>query len=72
MNQCSFLTTKREKVECFKGCAFYNYEETNGECPFKDLTRYNKENVKNLYDNFYIEEDDDIFMFEGELERVEL
>ena len=72
MKQCSFLSTRREKVECFKTCAFYNYEETNGECPFNNLTGYRKDNVKNLYDNYYIDEEDDIFMLEGDLERVQL
>lgn len=72
MSQCSFLSTRGEKVECFKTCAFYKCEETNGECPFNDLTGYRKGNVKNLYDNYYIDEEDDNFMFEGELERVEI
>ncbi len=72
MSLCSFLSTTREKVECFKTCAFYKYEDNNGECPFNDLVNFKKDNTKNDYDDYYLEEEDDIFVFEGELERVEI
>lgn len=31
MSNCPFLSTKKESVQCFKTCAFYNKED---ECPF--------------------------------------
>ncbi|MFU0825236.1 hypothetical protein [Clostridium sp.] len=37
MSRCPFLSTYESKVNCFKECAFYNYEDTNGVCPFKRI-----------------------------------
>lgn len=71
MNQCPFLTTLENKVECFKGCAFYELEETNEECPFKMITGLSKSNTKDFYDNYYLEDQDDIFVFDSQLEKVE-
>lgn len=70
MAQCPFLTTLGDKVDCFRSCAFYEFEETSGECPFKTISGLSKNNVKNLYDSNYIEEEDEIFVFQGELEKV--
>jgi hypothetical protein len=36
------------------------------------LVNFKKDNTKNDYDDYYLEEEDDIFVFEGELERVEI
>jgi hypothetical protein len=72
MSQCSFLSTAENEIECFGDCAFYNWEETGGVCPFKNLTgnKANKykdymqfdffnENSINLkeIDEYYIEKD---------------
>jgi hypothetical protein len=38
MALCNFLTTQENEIECFGDCAFYNYEENGGVCPFKSLT----------------------------------
>lgn len=71
MSQCPFLTTLENKVECFKGCAFYELEETNGECPFRMITGLSKSNTNEFYENYYLDNEEDIFAFEGQLERVE-
>lgn len=54
MSFCSFLSNSDNEVECFNDCAFYNWEETGGVCPFKNLTgtRMNKINELLQYDFF--------------------
>lgn len=67
MSRCPFLSTYESKVGCFKECPFYNYEDTNGICPFKCLDtekiwgkdfRYNdlfKSESLNILDELYHE-----------------
>lgn len=71
MTQCPFLTTLENKVECFKSCVFHEFEETNGECPFRTIAELSKSNVKSIYDDYYVEEEDNTFVFQGQLEKVE-
>lgn len=49
MAVCSFLSTAQNKIDCFNECAFYNWEENDGVCPFKNITgnRFNK--VKDFF-----------------------
>ncbi|GAA0179215.1 hypothetical protein SH2C18_21230 [Clostridium sediminicola] len=35
MNECPFLTTYSESIECFEKCPFYEYEGEG--CPFKQV-----------------------------------
>lgn len=48
MSQCAFLTTAENEIECFCDCAFYNWEEAGGVCPFKNLSG----NKGNKYKDF--------------------
>jgi hypothetical protein len=49
MSQCSFLSTGDNKIDCFGECAFYNWEENSGGCPFKNLTGNRFSKVKDLF-----------------------
>ncbi|MCY6957667.1 hypothetical protein [Clostridium brassicae] len=37
MSKCPFLSTDDNKVNCFKECLLHEYENDNGECPFKAI-----------------------------------
>ncbi|WP_138206112.1 hypothetical protein [Haloimpatiens lingqiaonensis] len=39
---CPFLTTDKEKVECFSECAFFEYELKGSKCPFKNSIKSEK------------------------------
>ena len=63
MSKCSFLSSQKNTVSCFKDCPFYNYEDNDGECPFKAINNYRsfekeffyyKESI-NLLDELYEE-----------------
>lgn len=47
MDRCPFLSSCDVEVECFKECAFYNYN--GGECPFKELDSY-KHSIEEKFD----------------------
>lgn len=49
MSVCSFLTTAESEIECFGECAFYNWEENGGACPFKSLSGTKRNKLKELY-----------------------
>lgn len=40
MDDCPFLSTYEKDVECFRGCALYEYKGTGGICPFKKFSQY--------------------------------
>jgi|GEM_PF-945858 len=48
MSSCSFLSTTDNDVECFCECAFYNWEDNEGACPFKNLTGNRLGKIKDL------------------------
>lgn len=50
MDECPFLSTYDKDVECFKGCALYNYKDTGGICPFKKVSQYSCEALGNRND----------------------
>jgi hypothetical protein len=54
MALCSFLSTSENKIDCFGECAFYNWEDNGGACPFKNLTGNRFSKVKDIisYDIF--------------------
>lgn len=60
MSNCPFLSTKKESIQCFKTCAFYDKSE---ECPFKIYL--DKEDFKGSFsrilndDSLFIESDDE-------------
>lgn len=57
MTPCSFLSTTDNDVECFCDCAFYNYEDNEGACPFKNLTGNRLGKIKDLLKfDFFSEE----------------
>ncbi|WP_373898595.1 hypothetical protein ACER0A_006080 [Haloimpatiens sp. FM7315] len=53
---CPFLTTDKEKVECFKECTFYEYEMNEGMCPFKNIVK--RSNYKVFYDESYTDDEE--------------
>jgi hypothetical protein len=57
MSLCSFLTTSESEIECFGECAFYNWEESGGVCPFKNLSGSKKNKLKELYQYDFFADD---------------
>jgi hypothetical protein len=49
MSRCSFLSTIEKETECFGECAFYNWEENGGVCPFRNLTGNRLGRFKDLF-----------------------
>lgn len=49
MSVCAFLSMGENEVECFGDCAFYNWEENGGACPFKNLTGHRVNKLKELF-----------------------
>lgn len=37
MAKCPFLSTYKNKVNCFNQCPFHEYEDSNGVCPFQSI-----------------------------------
>jgi hypothetical protein len=73
MSACYFLSNGENEVECFNDCVFYNWEENNGICPFKTLTKNKASKLKELYEyDFFgehglnIKEIEDYYMEETE------
>lgn len=58
MTPCSFLSTSEKEIECFKECAFYNWEENEGSCPFKNLTGNAMGKFKDLFGYELFNEDE--------------
>lgn len=69
MVKCPFLSTHDENIECFQNCAFYNLEDTNGECPFKAVTGKVNHKVRRLHYNYYMDEEE-IFDFDEKYRKV--
>lgn len=61
MSQCSFLSTAENDIECFCECAFYNWDDVEGACPFKGLTGNRLGKIRDLlkFDFYEVENDDD-------------
>ncbi|AJA47585.1 hypothetical protein CPAST_c15100 [Clostridium pasteurianum DSM 525 = ATCC 6013] len=70
MGKCPFLSSSNKYVECFENCAFYNLEDTNGECPFKSITGKSNNKIRKLHYNDYMDEEY-VLDFEEEYEKVE-
>jgi len=66
MSQCPFLTTSIEAIECFKECALYNWDESGGVCPFKNLSTFKPFKVKGVYEFEFIDDDDEFLKASGE------
>lgn len=60
MSPCSFLSTKDNEIECFADCAFYNWEENGGVCPFKGLTGNRFSKMKELLKLDFFEDEDEM------------
>lgn len=56
MSQCAFLSTSENEIECFCDCAFYNWEETEGVCPFKNLSGNKGNKYKEFMQLDFLEE----------------
>lgn len=50
MEECPFLSTYDEYVECFKECAFYDCADNGGECPFKQSIDKKSEMLNKVYE----------------------
>lgn len=50
MEDCPFLSTYDNKIECFNDCPFYNYKENGGLCPFKNIKECESEIIDNTDD----------------------
>lgn len=48
MDECPFLTTGDEKVECFKECIFFKENSKQSLCPFKRI-ELRKKGVSGIY-----------------------
>lgn len=59
MSQCSFLSTADNDIECFGECAFYNWDDNEGACPFKGLTGNRLGKIKDLLKFDFFEDEDD-------------
>lgn len=63
LNQCPFLSTLEEKVQCFNECPFYEFE-CNGEgCPFKKAKGNKAFSIKEILS---FDADDEIEEFDSE------
>lgn len=71
MGKCPFLSNSNECVECFENCAFYNLEETNGECPFRLITGNSNKKIRRLYNYYMDEEDMDTFDYKDNYEKYD-
>lgn len=61
MSQCSFLSSTENDIECFCDCAFNNWGDNEGVCPFKSLTGNRLGKIRDLlkFDFFQDENADD-------------
>lgn len=57
MDECPFLTTSDEKVECFSECVFFKEKGNYNLCPFKRV-ELGKKGVTGLYDYISIKDDE--------------
>ncbi|MCT8977334.1 hypothetical protein N4T77_12055 [Clostridium sp. CX1] len=69
MEECPFLSTYENDVECFKDCALYNYKGTGGICPFKNVPSYKMHRVDSEKSDLDFLERDLNFIRETYLER---
>lgn len=70
MVRCPFLSNHDESVECFENCAFYNFEDTKGECPFKSIKGNVNSKVRRMDYNYYVNPEEDILDFDEEYRKV--
>lgn len=56
MSLCSFLSIGENEIDCFDDCAFYNWEENGGVCPFKNLKSNSANRPKELFQYDFFEE----------------
>lgn len=52
MADCPFLSTFDNEIECFKECALFEWKESGGMCPFKNLTEYKLNKLSDFEDFF--------------------
>ncbi|MFL0252284.1 hypothetical protein ACJDT4_17865 [Clostridium neuense] len=57
MDDCPFLTTSDERVECFKECVFFKEKNNHNLCPFK-RAEANKSNATALYEYVTMKDDE--------------
>lgn len=69
MEECPFLSTYENDIECFKECVLYNYKDTGGVCPFKNLGEYTISKLNSRLSLIETIERDLNFIKESYLER---
>ncbi|KOF56245.1 MULTISPECIES: hypothetical protein [Clostridium] len=57
MDDCPFLTTTEEKVECFRECVFFKEKGNHNLCPFKRLES-SKNTSAGLYEYVSMKDDE--------------
>ncbi|MDT8715206.1 hypothetical protein IAI10_00730 [Clostridium sp. 19966] len=64
MSLCPFLSTSDEKINCYKECPFYHYEEDSEGCPFRKSKAKSTINMKEIagFDLTYDNEEDKQFI----------
>lgn len=65
MSKCPFLSNFNEKVSCFKECPLHDYEDINGQCPFKAF-KLERKRYKSLFNKYSVFEDDSLYIL-GEI-----
>lgn len=70
MDQCPFLSTCDEKIECFENCAFYKLDDTDGKCPFKTITGSGKYKLRRIHYNYYMEDEEEYIDFDEDYKKV--
>lgn len=65
MSKCPFLSNFNEKVSCFTECPLHEYEDTNGQCPFKTC-KLERKRYKSVFNKYSVFEDDSLYIL-GEI-----
>ena len=69
MEECPFLSTYENDVDCFKDCALYNYKGTGGICPFRNAPSYKMNGLDKNINELELFERDMTYIRETYLER---
>jgi hypothetical protein len=69
--QCPFLSTAEDKVDCFNECSFFEYEGSGEGCPFKKIKGVKNLSIKDFIDIDLKQGDDEVFEVMDDLGRDE-
>lgn len=57
VSRCPFLSTEKNNISCFEECALYDWQETEGMCPFKSMYDFRYSEKESSSDDYYNTED---------------